>query len=410
MLYNTLCLFSFLLLLLSSTSEAKKSVQFLFYEESIEIEYDEKMQVPLVGSTPEEIVQTYYQDLNTTNTLMVISNLFYYKKELNLNDWLFYLLVVQTSDVIFKSEPENYRTLFSWYIMQRCGYIVQLGYDENIRMALSVFTTDLIYEVPLSKTDFKIQEVFNNDGKIEMKQGYFVDLTAIVKQTKARGMSSRHTVTQKVSDLRGRAFSFSLTELPIFSKVEHEDKKISFLHDNKLYKVDATIDKNAIYAMYRYPQMVVENYLKAPPSSVCRESLEKSLKPLFVNQTPYEAVRMLLSFTRQVAEYGEDYVLYKRPNITLFPEETLFYPKSDCEDRAVLFCYLAKELLGIDAILIDYPEHAASAVLLDKPYGTTIEHKGKIYSVCDPTGPGNHLKIGEVLPNFKAISPKILKD
>ncbi|MBK8471647.1 MAG: transglutaminase domain-containing protein [Sphingobacteriales bacterium] len=402
----------FMLLLGSVAVEAKKSVQFFFYEELIEIEYDERMHVPLSTSgTSEDIVRQYYQDINNANMLMVVSNLFYYKKELNLNDWLFYLLVAQTADTIFSGESENYRTLFCWFILQRCGYVVQLGYDEQDRMAVSVFTGDLIYEAPISKTDQKIQEVFDDNGKIEVKQGYFVDLTAVLKQTRIRGTSSRFTLTRPVVDQRGRAFSFVMTELPTFSKVEHEKKRISFIHDNKLYAVDAVIDKSIIYALYKYPQMVVENHLKTPLSPVCLESMRSSLLPLLENQSPYEAVRMLLSFTRQVSDYGEDYLSYRRNNLSLFAEETLFYPKSDCEDRAILFCYLAKELLGLEVLLIDYPEHAAAAVLLDQAYGSThITHEGKTYSVCDPTGPGNHLKIGEVPPHFRDIAPKILRD
>lgn len=406
-LYYLLALFAFN----NATIQAKQTLRFFFYEETIEIEYDEKMNVPLINGTSEEIVQQYYQDLGKTNTLMVISNLFYYKKELNLNDWLFYLLVQQTAEGIFKNETENYRTLFCWFIMQRCGYVVQLGYDETSKMTLSVFTTDLIYEVPLSKTDLKMQEVYNDDGIIEIKQGYFVDLTAVVKQTQSRGTSPRFNIAKPINEFRGRAFSFLMHELPAFSKIEHEDKTLSFIHDNKLYSINVTIDKNAIYAMYKYPQMVVENYLRTPLSNVCRESIEKSLKPLLENQAPYDAVRMLLSFTRQAFDYGEDYAIYRHANITLSPEETLFYPKSDCEDRAVLFCYLAKELLGLKTVLVDYPEHASAAVLLDKPYGeATIAYNDKIYSVCDPTGPGNHLKIGETPPAFRNIVPKILKD
>jgi hypothetical protein len=412
MLYRLFTLGCMLALLTNNFRlEAKQTLQFFFYEEPIEIEYDEKMRIPLIDGTSEEVVQRYHQDLTKTNTLMVISNLFYYKKELNLNDWLFYLLVQQTADGIFETETENYRTLFCWFIMQRCGYVVQLGYDENSRMALSVFTTDLIYEVPLSKTDLKMQEVYNDEGVKEIKQGYFVDLTAVVKQTKSRGTAPRYVIMKPINEFSGRAFSFLMPELPTFSKVEHETKKLSFIHDNKLYSIDVMIDKNAIYSMYKYPQMVVENYLRTPLSTVCHESLEKSLKPLLANQTPYDAVRMLLSFTRQAFDYGEDFTIYRRANITLSAEETLFYPKSDCEDRAVLFCHLAKEFLGLKTLLIDYPEHASAAVLLDKAYGdATITYNDNVYSVCDPTGPGNHLKIGETPPVFKNVPPKILKD
>lgn len=45
-----------------------------------------------------------------------------------------------------------------------------------------------------------------------------------------------------------------------------------------------------------------------------------------------------------------------------FAEETLFYPLSDCEDRAIFFAILIRNLLGLDVIGLDYPGHIATAV------------------------------------------------
>ncbi|MBK8471857.1 MAG: hypothetical protein IPL33_06585 [Sphingobacteriales bacterium] len=38
----------------------------------------------------------------------------------------------------------------------------------------------MIYEAPISKTDQKIQEADDDNGKIGHKQGYLVDLTAVL--------------------------------------------------------------------------------------------------------------------------------------------------------------------------------------------------------------------------------------
>ncbi|MBK8471858.1 MAG: hypothetical protein IPL33_06590 [Sphingobacteriales bacterium] len=54
---------------------------------------------------------------------MVVSNLFYYVKELNPNDWLFYLsLVAQTADKVSLEWRINRKLphLFCWFILQRC--------------------------------------------------------------------------------------------------------------------------------------------------------------------------------------------------------------------------------------------------------------------------------------------------
>lgn len=86
-----------------------------------------------------------------------------------------------------------------------------------------------------------------------------------------------------------------------------------------------------------------------------------------------EAVRYLMSFTRQAFVYASDDSLYKDTydliNVTFSPTETLYYESSDCEDRAVLFAYLVRELLKLDVIIIEYDTHANTAVLFDPPIG-----------------------------------------
>ena len=110
----------------------------------------------------------------------------------------------------------------------------------------------------------------------------------------------------------------------------------------------------------------------------------------------YEAVRYLLGFTRQAFRYKTDSEAYGLENVTFSPEETLFYPDSDCEDRSILFVFLVREVLMLDAILIDYPEHASAAVnFKTTSYGEPILYNGSKYTICEPTGPGNDLLPGQ---------------
>ena len=91
----------------------------------------------------------------------------------------------------------------------------------------------------------------------------------------------------------------------------------------------------------------------------------------------------------------------------LLPIETLHYPYSDCEDRASLFSWLVEDLLGLDAVLLDYPGHIAAAVKFTKtPKGDTIYHKGNTYTVTDPTY--INASVGMAMPQFKDLRPKIL--
>ena len=101
-------------------------------------------------------------------------------------------------------------------------------------------------------------------------------------------------------------------------------------------------------------------------------------------------------------QYGFDYATdeeqfgFEKP---FFCEENYFYPKNDCEDRAVLFSFLVRYLLGMEVVLIDYPGHLATAVCFkENVSGASLVHKGKRYVICDPTYVG--APIGVEMPDF----------
>jgi hypothetical protein len=91
----------------------------------------------------------------------------------------------------------------------------------------------------------------------------------------------------------------------------------------------------------------------------------------------------------------------------LFPDETLFYPFSDCEDRAILFAYLVRHMLGLDVVALDYPGHIATAVMFSTDIaGDSIVFHGKKYIICDPTYV--NADVGASMPEFKNVKPNVI--
>ena len=90
-------------------------------------------------------------------------------------------------------------------------------------------------------------------------------------------------------------------------------------------------------------------------------------------------------------------------------DENFYYPACDCEDRAILFSNLVKDLLsGLDAVLLDYPNHIASAVRFNEDIsGDYILLDGKKYLICDPTYIG--APIGMCMDRFKSVPPEIIR-
>ena len=74
-----------------------------------------------------------------------------------------------------------------------------------------------------------------------------------------------------------------------------------------------------------------------------------------------DAANLLINFvqTAFIYQIEEEQFGYER---SLWGDETIYYPASDCEDRSILFSILVRELLSLDVVLLHYPGHLVSAV------------------------------------------------
>ncbi|OWY25675.1 hypothetical protein C7N43_20690 [Sphingobacteriales bacterium UPWRP_1] len=364
---------------IASAANNSHNVLVNFYSEQLNVEYDPDIHVEPVKELSENSIYRFYSNLSETNYHIVLGNLFFYKQAMLLNDWLYYLLICQTSNALFPNESETYRTLFNWFILSKSGYRVQLNYTPQ-EVTISAYSNDEVFELPVSPE----------------RNGWFVDIsTALKKQTDNKYISrSSQIIFNNLSS--GIPFSFKMNQLPKFDSPDIVTKHLSFIHDNQQYEFDVDINKSFLYTRWRYPQMSMQNLSAIPLSEEAYASLIPAFKQLLRNKTNYEALRLILSFTRQAFTYKSDQEAYKLPNLAFCPEETLFYTNSDCEDRAILFKYLIQQLLPYDVVLVNFNnEHASCAVALPQTMGKPIMYNNKEYTICEPTGPANHLKPGD---------------
>lgn len=156
-----------------------------------------------------------------------------------------------------------------------------------------------------------------------------------------------------------------------------------------------------------YPQCDYSVYFNAPVNSGVESRLISSLSPLLRGKSEADAANILINFVQTAFQYQTDdrQFGYEKP---FFVEELFYYPYSDCEDRAILFSYLVRKLLGLDVVLLDYPEHIATAVRFNGDVGGDyLMVNGRKYTVCDPTYIG--ASIGMTMPKFKTVAAKVLK-
>jgi hypothetical protein len=118
-----------------------------------------------------------------------------------------------------------------------------------------------------------------------------------------------------------------------------------------------------------------------------------------------QRVDFLLRFVQTAFEYETDQEQFGREDY-LYPEETLYHPASDCEDRSVLFAWLVRRVLGLEVAVLDYPGHVATAVSLDRGDGARVRIDGRTLMVADPTY--TNARAGMVMPAFRNQQPGII--
>ena len=66
-----------------------------------------------------------------------------------------------------------------------------------------------------------------------------------------------------------------------------------------------------------------------------------------------------------------------------------------------------RELLGLDVVLLSYPEHIATAVHFNEDVeGDYLDFEGKRYIISDPTY--MNAKVGMCAKKFKPMKPQVI--
>lgn len=288
--------------------------------------------------------------------------------ESGFNDWAVFQLVAQMAEETYPKQY-NEQVVMTVFLLNQLGMEAKVGFS-NAHLFCLIAVAQQVYGV--SFVDISNYRYYT----IEMNPDYF--------------------------DQNGGA-QFRTYDVPFPAKTEALDMNIPqpLKSSNFPDIVDSAINISLIMIeLYKtYPQVDIDVYANARPSSIFCKSVEEAFKPYLKTQTQAEAVDFLLAYL----QYGFDYATdeeqfgYEKP---FFCEENFYYPQNDCEDRSVLFTFLVRHLLHLDVVLIDYPGHLATAVRFDEDVpGEAIMYKGKRYVICDPTYIG--APVGMEMPDFK---------
>ena len=295
------------------------------------------------------------------------------------NDWAIMQLVRGYSIDVFPQSRDK-QVLLQWFLLTRLGYRCKVGFSDD-RMHLYLPTGQMVYEAQYLKID---------------NQRYFIDLLtpgeSVPNLTTYEGV---YPGANKLLELR--------SDHTQMDSGQWRARKLNFDFRGKPYAFTVHYDVNKIEFLASYPQTDFAFYFDSLPSQRTANELLEQLRPVVETLPQDEAVNFLLRFAQKAFDYKTDSEGFGFENYLLV-EETLHYPYSDCEDRAVLFSWLARNLLDVPVIGLLYPGHVATAVLLDAPLPSArIAYGGQIYNVADPTYIG--ADAGMVMPQYENVAP-----
>jgi hypothetical protein len=311
----------------------------------------------LLRPDSKNIISFYEAYMQNEKLIKTTLELYSTAKEIDLNDWGYLILLKSASEKLFSRLNE--RVLYTWISLLKTGYNARIGYDEqNIYLLISTDGT-----------------LFNTRYINISGTNYFINL---FKDQKINDHGLKAYETKNPGALR--SISLKMSVLPGFKDMQ-VNKKICF--DNETLSIN--LNQTLISFLKDYPGCELVVYFNAPLSEKASCYLDILLKPRLKGKTNMEKVNILLKFIQESFPYKTDDEQFGREKY-MFGDEAIYYPFTDCDDRAVLMIKLVQRYTGLETVGLDYPNHVSTAVKFNETIkGDFINYNGEKYFICDPT-------------------------
>ena len=332
-----------------------------------------------IGNMRENAIADAYEAMCKADYKALVDDCRKVKKELNLNDWGIFLFVREASKTL--CTDENAAVVMQQFLLNELGYKSKMARraDRN-QMLLFVAADCQVYGHPyFTKDGLNYYNLTNNE-------------------------SCQFYMCQEDSPKAKSKLNMQVNHAPALNA-----GMVNSVHKNRSGSVAVSVDvpKSLMEFYGSMPQCDYSVYVNAEVNPSVASKVLSTLAPLVNGKGEAEAANLLINFVQTGFQYATDQEQfgYEKP---FFVEELFYYPYCDCEDRSVLYSYLVRNLLKLDVVLLDYPNHIATAVCFNENVsGDFVTVGGKKYVVCDPTYIG--ASIGKAMPQFKNVAAKVLK-
>ena len=342
---------------------AEKTLSFIFYGTQGSVRFDTNKTAHLRGAS-ESDVSRFWKALSGEAYDNVVADCLSIRKDRDLCDWAYYKMTEKVSETLYSSR--NDRVVFHGWLLTQSGYRIKLGRAGD-NLYLLVGMTSIIFGKTFWQTEGGYLVLMDDDDLLSL---YVMSMDFPGTEPLRMRMKAKNAFETNIAEQRVLA---SKKYPGAKASVACDLNTIAFLRD-----VPVTADDGGYLTDFL-------KYVDMPLSRDASKDMYASLVRQIIVVSELEAVNIILNFVQTAFDYKTDGEVWgeERP---FFPEETLYYPYCDCEDRAILFCQLVRDLMNLDVALVYYPGHLAAAVSFTTDVsGDYFVVDGKKYVVCDPT-------------------------
>ncbi len=373
----------------SETAQLDQEVEVSFYGETTTIPYGEALIATLQGTPDQTSIQSFWKTLAEAHYRPTLEVLQKQKRERALGDWGYYLYLREFGAQLYgeaeRAGASSDATLWTWFMLMKSGYDARVGFQGG----------DVFLMLPVE------EQIFDRPQLHFEGQRYYL-MGGEIGGESLRTYEGTHPEAKRVLRLQTGM-------VPSVSEAR-KTRSVAFSFQGERLEMDVAYNPVLTDYLDAYPNVELDVLFHAGVSSVARESLGETLGPLVEELSPRESVNLLLKFAQFSTQYKRDQDHFGEERF-LFPEETLAFEYSDCEDRAVLLGYLIRTLLDRDVVGLEWSRHVALAVRGGE--GLDVEESDRVVTVngtpyvfADPTYIGSTL--GMEMPFVEGTEPEII--
>lgn len=336
---------------------------FVFFGTSLEVSLTPEERFHLKSCEEDAIADTW-QILADGRFDGLLTECLSIREKRNLCDWAYLLMLRELTDS-FLGKGSNEATLLAGFLYCQSGYKMRFA-RQNGHLCILYSTLNYLYD----------------------RASWIIDGERFYAEDNTQG----DIYVCKASYPRETALSLAIPKIPTLDEDLSEQRTRTSSRYPEI-QANITNNKNLINFYATYPTSMYNDdfgtrwafYANTPASEEIRQQLYPYLREAIQGVSQQEAGNRLLNWVQTGFEYAYDNEIWGEDR-AFFPDESLFYPYCDCEDRSILFSRLVRDLMGLEVILLYYPGHLATAVCFTENVpGDYLIIKGKRYVVCDPT-------------------------